>query len=105
MDYQLKMKNTSSSKRAFHGKKLQYQEKVVEQSIFPPSSTTTATTLSSTYLTADSSWKTVATIISPKLGDGQKRQVENKKEKSIEIIPSFLTIENRGREVLLFSLL
>ena len=75
MDYQLKMKNTPSSKRSFHGKKLQYQEKVVEQSIFPSSATTT--TLSSTYLTADSAWKTVATIISPKLGDGQKRQVEN----------------------------
>jgi hypothetical protein len=73
MDYQLNMKNILSSKRSFHGKKLQYQENVVEQSNFPPSTTTT---LSSTYLTADSPWKTVATIVSPKLEDGQKRQVE-----------------------------
>jgi hypothetical protein len=79
MDYQLNMKNTPSSKRAFHGRKLQYQEKVVEQSIFPPSPPiTTTTTLSSTYLTADSTWKTIATIISPKLGDEQNRQVEKK---------------------------
>jgi hypothetical protein len=69
MDYQLNMKNIPSSKRSFHGRKLQYQEKVVEQSYCPPSTTTT-------YLTADSAWKTVATIVSPKLEYGQKRQVE-----------------------------
>jgi len=74
MDYQLNMKNTSSSKRAFHGRKLQYQERIVEQSIFPPPPATTTTT--TTYLTADSAWKRVSTIVSPKLGDGQKGQVE-----------------------------
>ncbi len=76
MDYQLNMKNIPSSKRSFHGRKLQYQEKVVEQSNFP----LTTTTLSPTYLTADSAWKTVANIVSPKLGDGQKRQVEQKND-------------------------
>jgi hypothetical protein len=72
------MKNIPSSQRSHHGRKLQYQEEVVEQSIFPPSTTTT---LSPTYLTADSAWKRVATIVSPKLGDGQKRQVERNQMK------------------------
>lgn len=83
MDYQLNMKNISSSKRSFHGKKLQYQENIVEQSNSPltaTATTTTTTTLSPTYLTADNAWKTVATIVSPKLGDRQKRQVDYKKK-------------------------
>ena len=88
MDYELNMKNvpsssSSSSKRTFHGRKLQYQEEVVEQSISPPSTTTTTTA----YLTADSAWKTVATLVSSsKLGDGQKRQVESQ-------LQAFPTIE------------
>ncbi len=80
MDYQLNTKDIPSSKRSFHGRKLQYQERVVEQPNCPPSTTTT---LSQTYLTADNSWKTVATTVSSKLGDGQKRQVESNQLKKI----------------------
>lgn len=64
MDYQVNTKNIPSAKRSFHGKKLQYQDNVVEQVILPPTTT---------YLTADSAWKTAGTS---KSRDGQKRQVE-----------------------------
>ena len=84
MDYPLKMKNLSSSKPTFHGKKLQYQERVVDSTSYPPPATTTTT--SSTYLTAESAWKTVAShIVSAKYTDGPNRQVENtrRQEKSL----------------------
>ena len=79
MDYQLNPKNipsTSSSpltiKRSFHGRKLQYQERIFEPASVPGP----ATTVSPTYLTADSAWKTVSNIVASKRGMGQRRQVE-----------------------------
>jgi hypothetical protein len=66
---------SSTMKRSIQGKKLQYQERISEQSILPPPTTTTI--LTPNYLSADSAWRTVATIVSPKLRDGHKRQVEN----------------------------
>lgn len=75
MDYPLKMKNLSLSKPTFHGKKLQYQERVVDSTIHPSPPTTT--TSSSTYLTAESAWKSVAShVVSSKYTDGPNRQVE-----------------------------
>jgi len=80
MDYQLNMKNipsasssSTTTKRSFHGRKLQYQERIGDQPTLSPPITTT---LSPTYLTADDAWKTVAMIESLKLDDGQKQQVE-----------------------------
>ncbi|CAF2045480.1 unnamed protein product [Rotaria magnacalcarata] len=84
MDFQLNTKNlpppppppsssssaSSTMKRSFHGRKLQYQEKVLEQSILPQQTAI----LSPTYLTADRAWKTVATIVAHKAGHDQKRQ-------------------------------
>ncbi|CAF4484082.1 unnamed protein product [Rotaria socialis] len=61
---------SSTMKRSFHGRKLQYQEKVLEQSILPQQTAI----LSPTYLTADRAWKTVATIVTHKPGHDQKRQ-------------------------------
>jgi hypothetical protein len=63
--------SSSTVKRSMQGKKLQYQERISENSILPQT-----TTLSPAYLTADSAWRTVATIVSPKPRDGHKRQVE-----------------------------
>jgi hypothetical protein len=73
MNYQLNMKNIPPTKRSFHGRKLQYQEKVVEQTCFSSSTTTSAS--SPTYLTADSAWKTVTPS---KPTDGCQRQVHRK---------------------------
>ncbi|CAF4875039.1 unnamed protein product [Rotaria sp. Silwood1] len=79
MDLQLNMKNISSSssstttttmKRSFNTKKLQYQERIVEQPILPKQTTA----LSPTYLTADRSWKTVATLVVRKPGNAKKGQ-------------------------------
>ncbi|CAF2536261.1 unnamed protein product [Rotaria sp. Silwood2] len=66
--------SSSTIKRSFYAKKVQYQERIVEQSILPQQTTT----LSPTYLTADRGWKTVATFVARKPGNGQKRQVERK---------------------------
>ncbi|CAF1118167.1 unnamed protein product [Rotaria sp. Silwood1] len=82
MDLQLNMKNISSSsssssttttttmKRSFNKKKLQCQERIVEQPILPKQTTA----LSPTYLTADRSWKTVATLVVRKPGNAKKGQ-------------------------------
>jgi hypothetical protein len=83
MDYQF-----PSSKHSLHGRKLQYQERIFEQSISPP----TTTTLSPTYLTADSAWKTVATFVSSRPGDGRKRQVARNQLKSF-----FFLFDNLNR--------
>lgn len=89
MDFQLNVKNIPSSsssssssslsimKRSFYGKKLQCQERVVEQANLPHSTTT----LSPTYLTSDRAWKTVATFVARKPGNAEKRQVERNKFK------------------------
>ena len=66
--------SSSTMKRSIHGKKLQYQERISELSNLPPRTTTI---LTPNYLSADSAWKTVATAVSPKHRDGNKRQVEN----------------------------
>lgn len=87
MDYHLKMKNLSSPKPTFHGKKLQYQENVAEATMNPHPPSKTTTTTSPTYLTAESAWKTLASHLSPssKHTDGPNRQVDNtpRQEKSL----------------------
>jgi hypothetical protein len=85
MNYHLNMTNTSSlstGKRSFHGRQLQYQERAVEQAISSPS----VPLLSSSYLTADSAWKTVATIVTSKVRDEHKAQVERTSERKRKIV-------------------
>lgn len=80
MDFQLNMKNLSSCssrsstvKSSFHGRKLQYQDRISEQ---PAISQQTAT-LSPTYLTADWTWKTVTNAVVHKSANEQKRKVKS----------------------------
>ncbi|CAF1103615.1 unnamed protein product [Adineta ricciae] len=73
MDYQLNMNKSSSSPKPknhfFHGQKQPYEEELAEHSTL-----STPTTLSSTYLTADSPWKHPTTVDCLKLDDEHKRQ-------------------------------
>jgi hypothetical protein len=69
--------SSSNTKRSFHGRKLQYQEKIVEQSTLSlPASTTT---LTPTYLTTGSTWKMSPTTISANFGDIPMKKVERNK--------------------------
>ncbi|CAF4560736.1 unnamed protein product [Rotaria sp. Silwood1] len=93
MDLQLNMKNISSSsssssttttttmKRSFNKKKLQCQERIVEQPILPKQTTA----LSPTYLTADRSWKTVATLVVRKPGNAKKGQKNKLRKKENDL--------------------
>ena len=83
MDYQLNMKKPSSSPKPtnhfFHGPKQPYEGELAEHSTL-----STSTTLSSTYLTADSPWKHPTTVDCLKLDDEHKRQVERQREREAD---------------------
>lgn len=78
-----KSPSSTNTKRSFHGRRLQYQERIAEQ---PASSL--PTTFTSTYLTAESIRKISPAISSTNCGNIQIKQVE----RSIEILTNFLVI-------------
>ncbi|CAF1421304.1 unnamed protein product [Adineta ricciae] len=66
--------SSSSTKRSFQRKKLQYQERITEQS--PSSSFPTITTLMPTYLTTDSIRKVSPTNILSNLSTKQEMELK-----------------------------
>lgn len=87
--------SANSLKHSFHGRKLRYQQRIVEHSAFSlPVGTTTTTTTHRTsaaaapateltptsYLTAKRSWKTAASNASTKFSDIKIKQVERENQ-------------------------
>jgi hypothetical protein len=64
---------SAKAKGSFHGRKLQYQQRIVEHTAVTLPATAP---LVATYLTAETGWKLSSTIVPARFADRQKKQVE-----------------------------